>query len=245
MSEGLQKREHISIGRGGGILNGIDQPEACSSLKQSWLVVVKLWVTWNIYLISLWFPSMCHKANGPLKQYTALGVIDSHLMAMPSGSVLCMDSRTLLWGTLMPRKLKWNSTLLYPAFGNSVWILRKTESTSWSDISVRVPRIEILNSRSHLLMVLTLTPRASAKSGVFSLYSTKYSSWSLLISNLGRPNDPVERTTKDTGCQFRSASSKADVISARNNWTSSNTFPVALAAILDKWRATCCNRYNT
>ena len=76
----------------------------------------------------------------------------------------------------MPHKLKWDSTLLYPAFGNSVWIFRKTESRSSSDISVRVPRIEILNSRSHLLMVLTLTPRASAKSGVFSLYSTKYSS---------------------------------------------------------------------
>ena len=45
MSEGLQKREHISIGRAGGggwILNGIAQPEACSSLKQSRLVVVKL-----------------------------------------------------------------------------------------------------------------------------------------------------------------------------------------------------------
>ena len=35
------------------------------------------------------------------------------------------------------------------------------------------------------------------------------------------------------------------VISASDNWTSLNTFPVALAAILDKWRATCCNRYNT
>ena len=146
---------------------------------------MKLWVTWNIYLISLWFPSMCHKANGPLTQYTALGVIDSHLMATPSGSVLCMDSRTLLWGTLMPRKLSWDSTLLYPTFGNSVWKLRKRESRWSSNISVRVPRIEILNSRSRLLMVLTLTPRASAISEVFSSYSTKYSSWSLLVSNLG------------------------------------------------------------
>ena len=51
----------------------------------------------------------------------------------------------------MPHKLKWDSTLLYPAFGNSVWIFRKTESRSSSDISVRVPRIKILNSRSRLL----------------------------------------------------------------------------------------------
>ena len=76
----------------------------------------------------------------------------------------------------MPRKISWESTLLYPAFGNSVWILLITESRSSSDISVRVARLKILNSRSRLLMVLTLTPRASAICGVFSSYSTKYSS---------------------------------------------------------------------
>ena len=207
------------------------QPKVRWSLKQAWLAVVKLWVNWDTYLISLWFPSMCHLANGPLTQYTALGITDSHLMATPSASVFCMDSRTLLWGTFMPRKISWDSTLLYPAFGNSVWILLTRESRSSSDISVRVARLEILNSRSRLLMVL-LTPRALAISGVFSSYSTKYSSWSLLISNLGRPTDPVESTAKDTGSQLRSASSKTDVISLGDNWASSNTFRGALDAIL-------------
>ena len=84
----------------------------------------------------------------------------------------------------------------------------------------------LLNSRGRLFMVLTLTPRASAISGHVNSYSANYSSWSLLISNLGRLADLVEHKTVGTGCQLCSASAKIDVTSPNECCTSSITFPL-------------------
>ena len=91
------------------------------------------------------------------------------------------DSRTLLWDTLMPRKFKLGLHSSVP----SIWKICLDVSHNAIKICIgNVRRIEILNSRSRLLMVLPLTPRASAISGHVNSYSAKYLSWSLLISNL-------------------------------------------------------------
>ena len=69
------------------------------------------YVEWKcIYLISLWFPSMCHSHKGPGTLYDLLGDICNQCNATPSGLIRFNPERTLssdpLWLTNRTRQTK-------------------------------------------------------------------------------------------------------------------------------------------
>lgn len=71
-------------------------------------------VQYALYLISLWFPSMCQRDNEPGTQYFLLRIDCLHRSCTPLGSVLINDCLTLSHCNRMPLPRRYPFSILKP-----------------------------------------------------------------------------------------------------------------------------------
>ena len=122
-----------------------------------------LWIT-SLQRMSLWFPSICHKALGPWTEYSHLLTSWCHLRAVLNGLVLWIESRSLPLWTYTPRERIIPAIIISPMVGKSAFIDVTRSSRSWLLIWVQWE----FKSPSACLLLYTVHPLSKNK-GIINL----------------------------------------------------------------------------